>query len=159
MTRRRAALAALAALLLAAPTPASAATQRPSLTGMWGEFMCPTCHEPLSVAQSPQAISERAYVRMLINQGYTKTQIERAMVAQYGESVLAKPPAQGFNLTIYVLPPAILLAGIAILAIALPRWRRRARAAATAGPPPTTARALCADDKRRLEEELTHYPG
>ena len=160
MTQRRTVLAVLGALLLAVAVPASATatTARPSLTAMWNEFMCVSCHEPLSVAQSPQAISERDFVRTLINQGYTKAQIEHAMVAQYGESVLAKPPAAGFNLTVYILPPAILLAGIAILALTLPRWRRQARAAAAARPP-TTTRSLTPADERRLEDELSRYPG
>lgn len=160
MTRRRTLLAVLGALALtaAAPACAGAATPRPSLTAMWNEFMCVSCHEPLSVAQSPQAISERDFVRRLINQGLTKPQIERAMVAQYGESVLGKPPAQGFNLTVYILPPAILVAGITILALTLPRWRRRARGAAAARPP-TLQPTLSAADERRLEDELSRYPG
>jgi cytochrome c-type biogenesis protein CcmH len=160
VTHRRTVPAVLGALLLAVAVSASAtaATPRPSLTAMWNEFMCVSCHEPLSVAQSPQAISERDFVRTLINQGYTKAQIERDMVAQYGESVLAKPPAQGFNLTVYILPPAILLAGIGILIVTLPRWRRRTRATAAARPP-TAIGSLSPADARRLEDELGRYPG
>ena len=45
------------------------------------------------------------YIRGLISQGLTKKQIERQLVAQYGPAVLGKPPAHGFNLTVYVLPP------------------------------------------------------
>ena len=59
--------------------------------------------------------------------------------------MLGRPPAQGFNLTVYVLPPAILLLGLAILAITLPRWRRRSRAAAAA----RAGGALPALDARR----------
>jgi cytochrome c-type biogenesis protein CcmH len=162
VTHRRTVLAVLGALLLGlagtATASAIAATPRPSLTAMWNEFMCVSCHEPLPVAQSPQAISERDFVRTLITHGYTKGQIEQAMVAQYGESVLAKPPAQGFNLTVYILPPAILLAGIAILVVTLPRWRRRARASAAARPP-TATRSLSSADQLRLEDELSRYPG
>ena len=91
--------------------------------------MCPSCREPLAVAQSPQAYAERNFIRGLIAQGLTKAQIERQLVAQYGPSVLGKPPAHGFNLTVYVLPPALVLLGLGILAITLPRWRRRTRAA------------------------------
>jgi cytochrome c-type biogenesis protein CcmH len=162
VTRRRQSLAALliatATIGAGLPAGAVAATPRTSLTAIWNEVMCVSCHEPLSVAQSPQAYAERNFIRTLVAQGYTKAQIERALVAQYGPSVLGKPPAQGFNLTVYVLPPAILLVGIAILIVTLPRWRRRSRDGAAAQAATTTG-SLSPADERRLEEELSHYPG
>ena len=119
--------------------------------------MCTACREPLEVAQSPQADSERAYIRGLIAQGETKSQILKNLVAQYGTAVLGKPPAHGFNLTVYVIPPAILAFGAAILAFTLPRWRRRTRAAARA--PAATAPALDPADAQRLEQELSQFRG
>ena len=161
MSRRIGALAAVAACVLTATTvtagPATAAAPKTSLTAIWNDFMCTACHEPLPVAQAPEAYNERSYLQGLINQGLTKSQIERAMVAQYGPAVLGKPPAQGFNLTVYILPPAILLVGIAILIVTLPRWRRRARAAAARAPAVTPG--LSPADAQRLEDELSHYPG
>jgi cytochrome c-type biogenesis protein CcmH/NrfF len=115
--------------------------------------MCVSCREPLAVAQSPQAYAERAFIRSLAAQGYDKRQIEQALVAQYGPAVLAKPPAHGFNLTVYVLPPAILLLGIATLAVALPRWRRRTAAQKTRQVPPTPDPA----ENARLEQELARF--
>lgn len=114
--------------------------------------MCVSCHEPLALAQSPQAFAERDYIRSLIAQGQSKAEIETALVAQYGQAVLGRPPAHGFNLTVYILPPALVLAGFAMLAITLPRWRQRARA--SAGAPVRTGPSLNADDARRLEEDL-----
>ena len=64
-----------------------------------------------AVAQSPQSYAERNFIRTLIAQGEDKKQIEQALVAQYGPAVLGKPPAHGFNLTVYILPPAILVLG------------------------------------------------
>jgi cytochrome c-type biogenesis protein CcmH len=147
-------LAALAALIAA---PVAAAAARASLTEIENDVMCVSCHEPLAVAQSPQAYAERDFVRSLIAQGQSKAQIERQLVAQYGPAVLGRPPAHGFNLTVYVLPPAIVLIGIAVLAFALPRWRRRARGApvralATDGPPD-------AAEQLRLDQELSRYRG
>ena len=130
--------------------------------------MCVSCHEPLAVAQSPQADSERNYIRHLIAQGQTKAQIEQALVGQYGRAVLGKPPAHGFNLTVYILPPAIVLVGIAVLAFALPRWRRRARAAAASRPatraqrcdqPTRGASTRSSTPLRRLRPAPTSTPG
>jgi cytochrome c-type biogenesis protein CcmH/NrfF len=150
--------AVLAAVLAAAPASAIAAEPaRASLTDIENDVMCVACKEPLAVAQSPQATSERAYIKGLIAQGQTKAQIERALVAQYGPAVLGKPPANGFNLTVYVLPPAIVVAGVAILAVALPRWRRKARAARAA--PPETAPAISTADAERLDQELARFDG
>lgn len=146
-------IAALAALALAAPPLAAAATPRASLPDIENDVMCVICNEPLAVSQSPQADRERAFISNLIDKGYTKHQIEQALVAQYGPSVLALPPAHGFNLTVYVLPPAILVLGAGALAFALPRWRRRTRAATERSPAP----ALDPSDAHRLDEDLARH--
>jgi cytochrome c-type biogenesis protein CcmH len=146
-----AALAIVATTSLAGPASAAAAP-RASFTDIESDVMCIACHEPLAVAQSPEAFSERAYIRQLIGEGLTKPQIERQLVAQYGPAILAKPPAHGFNLLIYILPPVLLIAGILGLAIVLPRWRRRARVAAAS--PLPAGPALDPTDARRLEQDL-----
>jgi cytochrome c-type biogenesis protein CcmH len=138
------------ALVFACAATAAAAAPRASLTAIENDVMCVSCREPLAVAQSPQADAERSYIRMLIAQGQTKSQIERELVAQYGPAVLGRPPAHGFDLTVYVLPPALVLIGIALLAIQLPRWRRRGRERERAGPPPP----LAPEDAVRLEADL-----
>jgi cytochrome c-type biogenesis protein CcmH len=157
--RRTAALAVLALALFSAlvvPDSAAAATQaRASLLDIENDVMCTVCNEPLAVAQSPEAYQERDFIRGLIAKGETKAQIERQLVVQYGPAVLGRPPAHGFNLTVYVLPPAILAVGIAILLVTLPRWRRRARAARTQ--PLATGPPLDPAENERLEEELSRY--
>lgn len=162
---RRIAAFLLAVALLAGPTAglalapgsaAAAARPRTSLMTVQNDLMCTACHEPLANSQSPQANSERALIRHLIALGDTKAQIERVMVAQYGPSVLARPPAQGFNLSVYILPPAAVLVGLAVIGFAVVRWRRSARLRAAAEP---AAAPLGAADARRLEEELAGFDG
>lgn len=148
--------ALLVAMLALAPQTAFGATPRASLTEIQNDVMCPSCREPLALAQSPQAYRERAFILALIAQGETKAQIEQALVAQYGPAVLGRPPASGFNLTVYLLPPAVLLVGLLTLAVTLPRWRRRSRA--PAAPSPAGPRIKAAD-ARRLDDELARYEG
>jgi cytochrome c-type biogenesis protein CcmH len=156
MMRRFAAALALLALATTFPAaPASAAAPRASLTDIENDVMCVSCKEPLAVAESPQAYAERNFIRMLITRGMTKPQIEQALVSQYGTAVLGKPPAHGFNLTVYVLPPALVLIGAAALAFTLPKWRRRSRAAAAAGAP--AGPPLPSEDAKRLEEDLARH--
>jgi cytochrome c-type biogenesis protein CcmH len=156
---RRVAAAIVAGCLLAsgvlAPAVAAAAS-RPSLAQMQNYFMCTVCKEPLAVAQSPEASAERAEITRLINQGDDKQQIINAMVAQYSVAVLALPPAHGFNLTVYVLPPAVVVLGAALLLFTIPRWKRaqqRRAAAAAAKPKPEIEPA----EARRLEQDLARF--
>jgi cytochrome c-type biogenesis protein CcmH len=154
--RRAAALIAVALVAAWSPAAVAAATPRASLTDIENDVMCVVCNTPLAVSQAPEANRERAFINNLIAQGETKAQIERALVAQYGPSVLALPPAHGFNLTVYILPPAVVLLGIAALAYALPKWRRRTREAAAAEvlrPAPS----LDPVEAERLEEDLARH--
>jgi cytochrome c-type biogenesis protein CcmH len=159
---RRAAVtvtALLALVLPLAPAASAVVTPRASLTDIENDVMCLTCHEPLAVAESPQADAERSFIRTLIAQGETKAQIETALVAQYGPAVLGRPPAHGFNLTVYILPPALVLIGAGMLAFTLPKWRRRSRAAeAEAAERARSAPQLSPDDARRLDEDLIRHP-
>lgn len=122
--------------------------------------MCVTCKVPLEESQSPQANSEREYISELISRGEDEAQIKRALVAQYGPTVLALPAAHGFDLTVYLVPPAVLLALLALLLVLLPRWRARTRPGAGAGAggggdsPPTP---LSPADAARLESDLARF--
>ena len=117
--------ATLSATLAGAVTAQADVTPRASYIEVLNDVMCVVCHEPLAVAQSPEAFQERQYIRTLIAQGETKRQIEHNLVEQYGPAVLARPPAHGVNLLVYIVPPLVLILGLTTLAIFIPRWRRR----------------------------------
>ncbi len=154
---RRLLVAGGLAFVLCAPGLALASAPHASLTDVENDVMCVVCNEPLAVSTSPEADRERAFIEKLIAQGDTKSQIEHQLVIQYTAAVLGRPPAHGFNLTVYVLPPAIVGAGILVLALTLPRWRRRSRAARAE--PLAVGAPLDPAEDRRLEEELSRYGG
>jgi cytochrome c-type biogenesis protein CcmH len=150
-------LLALAALATAAllPSPAAAVRPKTSLPVIERQVMCVTCKIPLNVAESPQADRERAFIQSLISRGESEVQIKQALVDQYGPTVLGLPGTHGFDLSAYLVPLAVLLALIAMLAVLLPRWRRRARGSAQrsdARPPP-----LAAPDAARLDADLKRF--
>lgn len=154
---RPAAMLMLVAALLASLTvdsSAIAATPRTSMPTIERQVMCVTCKIPLNVAESPQSQRERAYIRGLIAEGKTETQIKSELVAQYGTSVLALPSAKGFDLAAYLVPVAVVLALIGLVALLLPSWRRQARSqtATTADSP-----KLSADDTARLDADLERF--
>jgi cytochrome c-type biogenesis protein CcmH len=145
------ATASLAAVHTA--TAPVAVAPRTTLPAIEGQVMCVTCKIPLTVAQSPQASRERAYIQSLIDRGYSEVQIKRSLVYQYGSAVLALPRAHGFDLAAYLVPVAVVLALLATLALLLPRWRRRA-GQASAGEPTTT---LSPSDAARLDADMARF--
>lgn len=154
-------IAALALTATATAVPATAiaaatAAPHPTLLSAEPTFMCVSCHEPLNTVNSPQAITEKHTLARLLNKGEGMSRIKTQMVSIYGPQVLAKPPASGINLLIYILPPALLLAGLALLAFMLPRWRARARRAA-ARAPAAAPETLSGEQAARLDDELTRF--
>ncbi|HEY2201276.1 MAG TPA: cytochrome c-type biogenesis protein CcmH, partial [Solirubrobacteraceae bacterium] len=106
------------------------------------------------VAQSQQANRERAFIQSLIDEGQSEAQVKRSLVAQYGPAVLALPSAHGFEITVYLVPLAAMLALLATLAVLLPRWRRHARDRATGA---QDAPMLSSADAARLESDLARF--
>ena len=151
---KRAGLLALLVLALA-PGGAAAVKQRTSMQAVLPQVMCVTCGIPLSNAESAQADDEKAFIQQLIDRGDTLSQIKRALVAQYGNAVLALPPAQGFDLTVYVVPVVVVLGLLVALVVLLPRWRRNRPPPGAAGAGGPTA--LSKEDAARLDADLARY--
>jgi cytochrome c-type biogenesis protein CcmH len=142
-------------IAVALPATAIAAHARPSLLSIESQVMCVSCHEPLQLVSSPQAMQEKAYIAKLIAQGETTKQIFANLVTNFGVQVLGKPPAHGFNLTVYILPPAVLIIGAAGLVYTLPKWRARSRQAAVT--PLAGAAPLDPGEAQRLDDELARF--
>ena len=156
MTVRSAAASVLGALLVIAATAAlaHAAPPRASLTNVERQVMCVTCKIPLNVAESQQADRERAFIQGLIDEGKNEAEIKQALVGQYGQSVLGLPSAHGFDVTVYVVPAAVALGLVGLLALVLARWRRAGRERPSPGPGAPT---LSASDAARLDADLQRF--
>lgn len=143
----------LALLALAALVPAALAAEQVTLAEIEEEVMCPVCGTLLQLAEAPQAQREKAFISQLIDEGRSEEEVKDALVAEYGEEVLALPEGEGFNLSAYLVPiVAFLLAAVA-LAIAVVRWRR-----AGGGPDkPATPTAPSGEDAERLDADLARY--
>jgi cytochrome c-type biogenesis protein CcmH len=154
--RRAAAIAALAAALAA---PAAALAQdcpQTTLGDIEDEVMCPVCGTPLGLAsEAPQAIQQREYIERLIADCRSKDEIKRALVAQFGEGVLALPGDEGDDdgiedVLVYVVPGLALLGAAGGIALALSRWRRRPR-------PAESSSAAAPADGGRVEKDMERY--
>jgi cytochrome c-type biogenesis protein CcmH len=150
--RRRLTAAVAAALALALPIPA-AACPRTTVGDLEDEVMCPVCGTSLATAgDEPLAVQQRRVIDRLARQCKSKDEIKDALVAQYGESVLADPESEGFGVTTWLVPGLGIAAGLAIAALAALRWRRgRAPRPLPAGTGPA------APDVRRLDEDMRRY--
>lgn len=146
---RYALLSILVAFFLAAPAQAAV-----SFTDIEDEVMCTVCGTPLNLApqDAPFAMRQRAFIRRLIAQGRTKDQIKDALVAQYGDRVLALPRSDGFNVSAYVVPLAVGVVALVLLLLIVARWRKPG-----APEPVPAASAMSGADRARLDEDLRRY--
>ena len=117
------------------------------------QLYCPVCENiPLDVCPTQACIQWRELIREKLSQGWTDAQIKQYFVDQYGDRVLATPPARGLNWLVYLIPPVAIAAGIYILFKAFQSWRKPASAIQT--PPPPAGGSNDDEYVRRLEEEL-----
>lgn len=156
-------LAACVLILLAAPVvgawqPQAALAQgspdEPSadeVNAIAKQLYCPVCENiPLDVCGTTACEQWRGLIREKLIAGWSEDQIKQYFVDQYGDRVLATPPARGLNWLVYVVPPIAILAGVFLLYRAMRGWKQSPPAELEKPP------AVNSDDEyiRRLEEEL-----
>ena len=148
---------ALLTVLAMAAVPAVANAKdcpQTTLGDIEDEVMCPVCGTPLGLAsESPQAQQERAYIERLIARCRSKDQVKRALVAEFGDSVLALPGDEGDrsvgDVLVYVVPALGIVLAAAGIAFAVVRWRRPRRQAGGG--------AMATPDGARLEDDMERY--
>ncbi|MGH2714491.1 MAG: cytochrome c-type biogenesis protein CcmH [Thermoleophilaceae bacterium] len=150
---RPALLAAAIALLL----PAAGLAQdcpRTTLGDIEDEVMCPICGTPLGLAlEAPQAQRERAFIERQIADCRSKPEIKRALVAEFGEGVLALPGDESGDddlgdVLVYAVPALATLLALAGVGVAVARWR---------GGGSKRSRAVGGADSARLDADLERY--
>src|SRR5262245_25328604 len=87
---------------------------------------CPICKD-LSVADSPAPLAQqmREQIAQKLRAGESPDQIRAEFVAAYGDSVLMTPPNRGLSAAVYLLPTAVIAAGLVIAMMLVRRWVRR----------------------------------
>ncbi|MFY9488447.1 MAG: cytochrome c-type biogenesis protein CcmH [Solirubrobacterales bacterium] len=152
LQRRCTRLLATTLLLFAVVAPVAAACPLTSLPAIEDEVMCPICGVPLVNAGGPQAENEREFIRERVERCDTKDEVKNALIAEYGEEVLAMPGDEGFDLAAYLVPIALIGIGAVGVGVGALRWRRnRDQAVATtaaSGPNPNADDALDKDLQR-----------
>lgn len=127
----RAAFSLLVAVLMLAVTPVFSAAQSMSsdtllearVRAVASELRCPVCQGE-SIQDSPSALAQemRTIVREQLAAGKSPDDVKRYFTDKYGEWILLRPRAVGWNILVYVLPVIALLVGAAIVMRATRRW-------------------------------------
>jgi cytochrome c-type biogenesis protein CcmH len=111
-------IAFLALIILPAhaQTPAPSNPSDDEVNAIAKQLYCPVCENtPLDVCGTQACEQWRGLIRQKLGEGWSEQQIKDYFVTQYGDRVLASPPAHGINWLIYVVPPLIILVGAFIL--------------------------------------------
>jgi cytochrome c-type biogenesis protein CcmH len=153
--RGAAALAvALLAVLGAAPAALAQSCPQTTLADLEDEVMCPVCGTPLALAtEAPQAERQREYMQRLIDDCRSKSEIKQALVAQFGDEVLALPGDEGDDdlgdVLVYLIPALAIVLAAGGIAFAVLRWR-----GARAGGPEAPVSAA---DGSRVDTDMERY--
>jgi cytochrome c-type biogenesis protein CcmH len=89
------------------------------------QLYCPVCENvPLDVCGTQACAQWRELIREKLIEGWTEDEIKEYFSAQYGDRVLAEPPARGLNWLVYVIPPLVFLGGVFFLYRGFRAWKQ-----------------------------------
>ena len=77
----------------------------------------------------------------------------QSFVQEYGEQVMAEPPAKGFNRVAWFIPGVAFGLGLVIVLVVISHWRRRMVLAPAGAPEDKTPPELLARVRRQADEE------
>ncbi|MFC2055074.1 cytochrome c-type biogenesis protein CcmH [Chloroflexota bacterium] len=127
------------------------------------KMYCPVCENtPLDVCPTQACAEWRGLISEKLSLGWSEDQIIDFFLEQYGDRVLAMPPARGLNWLVYLIPPLVFIAGAIILFKAFSNWKKSAlvtssqetNSAQITISDPSTESDQSDEYTQRLEEEL-----
>jgi len=140
-------------VLFLASAPLCRAQKTPRAKALGQKLLCVCgCNQGLVACNHVGCTTSHAMLKELddrVARGDSDDLILQSFVQEYGLTVLAEPPAKGFNWVAWVIPILVPLLAVYIVWEVVRRWRQRA-ALAPAGGPPVSAELL---DRARHESE------
>ena len=137
--------------VLALVVTGAALAAPPNAADLEAEIVCPVCETTLDQSNAPIAEKMKTFIRARIAAGDSEQEIKDALVAEFGEGVLAQPPGGGFGLLAWLLPLAALVGGAVAVALLVRTWSRRRAAEADETAP------LDPELERLVDEELARF--
>jgi len=126
------------------------------------ELWCPICQGVrLDVCEQQVCQQMREMIDEMILAGNSKQEIIDEFIVQYGVVVLGEPPKEGVNLVAWIMPLALMLAGLGFAVWMSRKWTQARReetapslAAVEGGAPLSSAASVEDDYLARVEQEL-----
>lgn len=135
--------------------PTQHAVSEAEVNAIAHELITPCCWSQTADVHRSEAAQEiKDYIRSALQKGHTKDEIIAAFVEAYGERILAKPTATGFNMLVYILPAVAFIIGGFIV------WRylRRVQPLKVNAPvKPAKSAAATERYEARFERELADF--
>ncbi len=141
-------------VLFLASAPLCLAQKTPRAKALGEKLLCVCgCNQGLVVCNHVGCTTSHAMLKEIddrIARGDSDDLILQSFVQEYGMTVLAEPPAKGFNWVAWVIPVLVPLIALYIVWEVVRRWRRRAALAPAGGGPQVSAELL---DRARHESQ------
>lgn len=117
------------------------------------------CTMVLNTCECGTADQMRGEIKTMLDQGKTKDDILNFYIAKYGDKVLSAPKAEGFNISAYVTPFAVILASALAIGFIVRQWVIRTRIAVRepALEPSPLLPASPDELRAQLQKELSEY--
>jgi cytochrome c-type biogenesis protein CcmH len=100
------------------------------------------------------SVPVREQIDGMLTRGMSRPQVIAYFRGKYGEKILSAPGTQGFNLLAWIMPFAAILAGGALIAITVGRWRSKSPTPSTSESSDPGGGNFDPELRRRLEREL-----
>ena len=136
--------------LVAVLAPIATAAETPNAADLEAELVCPVCETTLDQSDAPVAQRMKAFIRERIAAGDSEDEIKDALVAEFGDGVLATPSKSGFGLLAWLVPLGAVLAGAIAVLLLVRSWSRQSPPSPPAGP-------VDPELDRRVDEELARF--
>ena len=118
------------------------------------ELWCPICQGVrLDACEQKVCQQMRDMIDEMLKEGKTKQEIIDEFVDQYGVVILGEPPKEGINLMAWLMPIALVLAGLGFAFWMSKKWTQKKPAPAAASPGTPRDAAPITDDSEDIDDD------
>jgi cytochrome c-type biogenesis protein CcmH/NrfF len=112
-----------------------------------------TCSHPGAAFSGPCEVAKAKLkeVDQRMSQGESNSAILQTFVQEYGEAVLASPPARGLNWFAWTFPGVAFAIGLGLIIMVIRQWRHRVTLVPSSGP--AVPMAIPDQVRRRIERD------